>query len=196
MKKLILILNFKTMKKTILTLASVLFCAITFAQSVPQGINYQAVARDANGTILTNHYMTLKASIYSDTVANTMQWQELHTITTNDVGIFAIVLGNGFAGVGSVQTAFANIDWNASTHYIKIELDHGSGFMDYGTTALQSVPYALAAETADIIDWTGVVNIPADIADGDDVDIHHYSQQSFTKFILEKRLKELDNVQL
>ena len=158
------------MKKTILSLASVLFCAITFAQSVPQGINYQAVARDANGTILTNHYMTLKASIYSDTVANTMQWQELHTITTNDVGIFAIVLGNGFAGVGSVQTAFANIDWNASTHYIKIELDHGSGFMDYGTTALQSVPYALAAETADIIDWTGVVNIPADIADGDDVD--------------------------
>jgi hypothetical protein len=33
-------------------------------------------------------------------------------------------------------------------------------------------------------------------ADGDDVDIHHYSQQSFTKFILENKLKELDNVEL
>ena len=31
------------MKKTLLTLISILFCAITFAQSVPQGINYQAV---------------------------------------------------------------------------------------------------------------------------------------------------------
>ena len=32
------------MKKTLSTLLSVLFCAITFAQSVPQGINYQAAA--------------------------------------------------------------------------------------------------------------------------------------------------------
>jgi hypothetical protein len=31
------------MKRTLLTLLSVLFCAITFAQSVPQGINYQAI---------------------------------------------------------------------------------------------------------------------------------------------------------
>ena len=31
---------------------------------------------------------------------------------------------------------------------------------------------------------------------GDDVDIRHYSQQLFTKFILENRLKELDNVEL
>ena len=161
------------MKKILLTLTSVLFFAITFAQNVPQGINYQALARDASGTILTNHYMTLKASIYSDTVTNTMQWQELHTITTNDVGIFSIVLGTGFAGVGSVQTSFTNIDWNTSTHYIKIELDHGSGFMDYGITALQSVPYSLAAETADeanAVDWTNINNIPADIADGDDGD--------------------------
>ena len=32
--------------------------------------------------------------------------------------------------------------------------------------------------------------------DGDDVDIHHYSQQLFTKFILENRLKELDSAEL
>jgi hypothetical protein len=161
------------MKKPILTLASVLFCAITFAQSVPQGINYQAVARDASGTILTNHIMSLKASVYSDTVANTLQWQEVHSVTTNDVGIFTIVIGDGLGLPTSFQSNFSDINWNASSHYIKIELDHGSGFMDYGTTALQSVPYALAAETADeanAVDWTNINNIPADIADGDDVD--------------------------
>ena len=102
-----------------------------------------------------------------------MQWQEIHTITTNDLGVFSIVLGSGFAGVGSVQTSFASIDWNASAHYIKIELDHGNGFMDYGTTALQSVPYALAAETADeanAVQWSNINNIPTDIADGDQID--------------------------
>ena len=32
------------MKNITLTLLSLLFCAITYAQSVPQGINYQAAA--------------------------------------------------------------------------------------------------------------------------------------------------------
>ncbi len=40
------------MKKIQLTLTSILFYAISFAQSVPQGINYQAVARDVNGDVL------------------------------------------------------------------------------------------------------------------------------------------------
>ena len=40
--------------------AALLISTLAFAQSVPQGINYQGVARDGNGTALTNHYMTLK----------------------------------------------------------------------------------------------------------------------------------------
>ena len=51
------------MKKTLLTLLSVLFCAITFAQSVPQGINYQAVARDVSGTVLMNQALTIQFSV-------------------------------------------------------------------------------------------------------------------------------------
>jgi hypothetical protein len=51
------------MKKTLSTLLSVLFCAITFAQSVPQGINYQAVARDANGAVLMNQALTIQFSV-------------------------------------------------------------------------------------------------------------------------------------
>ena len=41
-------------KKILSTLLSILFCAVSFAQNVPQGINYQAVARDANGDVLMN----------------------------------------------------------------------------------------------------------------------------------------------
>jgi len=51
------------MKKTLLTLLSVLFFAITFAQSVPQGINYQAVARDASGDVLFNDSLSVQLSI-------------------------------------------------------------------------------------------------------------------------------------
>ena len=72
------------MKKTLFTLASVLFCAITFAQSVPQGINYQAVARDANGDELTNQFLTVAISIISNSATGTIQWKEGHYVNTND----------------------------------------------------------------------------------------------------------------
>ena len=54
------------MKRTLLTLLSVLFCTITFAQSVTQGINYQAVARDASGAVLMNQTLTIQFSVISD----------------------------------------------------------------------------------------------------------------------------------
>ena len=54
------------MKQILLTLTSVLFCAITFAQTVPQRINYQAVARGANGDVLTNQALIIQFSVFSE----------------------------------------------------------------------------------------------------------------------------------
>ncbi len=84
------------MKRTLLTLLSVLFCAITFAQSVPQGINYQAVARDANGDVLMNQALTIQLSVISDTTTSAISWQETHTVTTNEYGLFLFLLYIGF----------------------------------------------------------------------------------------------------
>ena len=91
------------MKKTLLTLASILFCAIAFAQTVPQGINYQAVARDANGGELTNQSLTVKLSVISGSSSTGMvSWQETHSVTTNDYGLFTAGIGQGTStGSGS-----------------------------------------------------------------------------------------------
>ena len=90
------------MKKTLLTLVSVLFCAITFAQSVPQGINYQAVARDASGTELANQSLTVRLSVISGSSTGTISWQEDHSVTTNDFGLFTTIIGQGTStGLGS-----------------------------------------------------------------------------------------------
>ena len=66
------------MRKIIFTLVSVLFCSITFAQSVPQGINYQAVARDASGNEITNQPLTVRLSVVSGSATGTISWQETH----------------------------------------------------------------------------------------------------------------------
>ena len=131
------------MKKTLLTLLSVLFCAITFAQTVPQGINYQAVARDATGDVLMNQALTIQFSVISDITTSAVSWQETHTVTTNDYGLFTAIIGQGTAtSVGSSAT-FDVIDWGASNHLLKVEIDYGGGLVDMGTTAFMSVPYAL-----------------------------------------------------
>jgi hypothetical protein len=54
------------MKKILLTLTSLLFYAITFAQNIAQGINYQAVSRDATGVVLMNQALTIQFSVISD----------------------------------------------------------------------------------------------------------------------------------
>jgi hypothetical protein len=136
------------MKKTLLTLLSVLFCAITFAQSVPQGINYQAVAREANGDVLINQALTIQFSVISDITATppTISWQETHTVNTNDYGLFTAIIGdaiNGTSTNGGFSATFDVIDWGASNHLLKVEVDYGGGFVDMGTTAFMSVPYAI-----------------------------------------------------
>ena len=131
------------MKKTFLTLLSVLFCAITFAQSVPQGINYQALARDANGDVLMNQTLMIQFSVISDITTSAVSWQETHTVSTNDYGLYTAIIGQGTAtSVGSSAT-FDVIDWGASNHLLKVEVDFGSGYLDMGTTAFMSVPYAI-----------------------------------------------------
>ena len=133
------------MKRTLLTLLSVLFCAITFAQSVPQGINYQAVARDANGAVLMNQALTIQFSVISDITTSAVSWQETHTVNTNDYGLYTAIIGGGTTtNVGS-SASFDVIDWGASNHLLKVEVDFGSGYLDMGTTAFMSVPYSMNA---------------------------------------------------
>ena len=134
------------MKKILSTLLSVLFCAITFAQSVPQGINYQAVARDANGDVLMNQALTIQFSVISDITTSAVSWQETHQDTTNAYGLFTAIIGdaiNGTSTNGGFSATFDVIDWGVSNHLLKVEVDYGGGFVDMGTTAFMSVPYAL-----------------------------------------------------
>ena len=138
------------MKRTLLTILSILFCAITFAQSVPQGINYQAVARDANGDVLMNQTLTIQFSVISDIATSAVSWQETHSVSTNDYGLFTAIIGQGTATTVGSSATFDVVDWGSTTHFLKVEMDG----VDMGTTQLMSAPYSLHTKTADNIDPT------------------------------------------
>jgi hypothetical protein len=68
--------------------------------SVPQGFNYQAIARGSNNKEIINTDLQVKISILTDTIGfyltdgGTYLWEEQQNVTTNSLGMFTLVLGN------------------------------------------------------------------------------------------------------
>lgn len=134
-------------KKTILVGCFSLFAGIaTYAQFPAEGINYQAVARNAQGNVITSA-LTVRISIHAGSVGGTLQYQETHNTTPNALGLFNITIGQGTFVAGAVNN-FNLINWGANSHFAKTEINTGSGFIDMGTSQLWAVPYALYAKNA------------------------------------------------
>jgi hypothetical protein len=143
------------MKKTLLTITLVAFATFSFSQTVPQGINYQAVARDASGAVLMNQALTIQFSVISDLATSAVSWQETHSVNTNDYGLFTAIIGGGTTTTIGSSATFDVIDWGSTTHFLKVEMDG----VDMGTTQLMSAPYSLHTKTADNIDPTDELQI-------------------------------------
>ena len=86
------------MKKTIFTFFAVLVLMVfvnqTFAQ-VPQGFNYQAVARNSVGVLIQNQTLGVKLSIHQGSATGTVVYSERQTPTTNQFGLFTVTVGQG-----------------------------------------------------------------------------------------------------
>jgi hypothetical protein len=93
---------------------------------------------------LTNTALQVKFTLLSDSLTGTAEYSELHSLTTNDLGLFTTAFGTGTPLSGT----FANINWAAGNKYLKVELDAGSGFVALGTQQLLSVPYSMRSNTA------------------------------------------------
>ncbi len=121
-----------------------------FAQT-QSGINYQAVARDSAGAQMPDSAISIRVSIISDSVAGTLQWQETHAVTTNQFGLFDIVVGQGTSTGMGAKASFTDITWWTAAHFLKIEMDPagGSAYIIMGTDPIYTVPYAIFANKAD-----------------------------------------------
>ena len=127
----------------------ILFLSLPYssrAQTVPQGINYQAVMRDNAGQPLVSQNVTIRFSLRSGSTTGTLQWQETHNITTNAYGLFTAVIGQGTNVTGN----FSTINWSSSTYFLEVEGDDGSGYVSLGNTQLLTVPYAMHARTVEV----------------------------------------------
>jgi hypothetical protein len=108
----------------------------------PQNFNYQAVARDAGGHVITGQ-LSVRFKLHEDSAPGISRYVESHTTTTNDQGIFNLKVGKGTIVSGN----FDQIDWAHHTYFLETEIKTSTDndFLSIGTTQLLSVPYALYA---------------------------------------------------
>ncbi len=98
------------MKHFLTTLLSLfIFCQISLAQSVPQGMKYQAVARDLNGQVMSDQTLYIKITLYSDPVKKDISYTELHKVTTGTIGLFDLTIGAGQA----ISSTFQDVPWSS-----------------------------------------------------------------------------------
>ena len=115
------------------------------AQSVPQGIHYQAVARDNTGKEMVEKTIDVRFSIIAVNPLNDAEYIELHqSVRTSKYGVFTLIIGSGLNVGGTVGT-IAEVQWGQGAHYLKVEIKFENGFVDMGTMQFLSVPYALFA---------------------------------------------------
>lgn len=146
--------EFYLIRRILIVITGLLLSLNTFAQDrVPQSINYQAVARDDDGYPITNKEIVVEITIRAGNETGEIVWQELHTVTTNDFGVFNLLIGKGTTTSNGSSLKFETIKWSRDDFYVQTRVDFGikefgNGLIDMGTVQLQSVPYALVADTA------------------------------------------------
>lgn len=130
--------------KKLLVLLCLLVVSAVEAQA-PQYLNYQGIARDASGNIITTA-IGVKFEILQGGASGTLVYDETNTIMPSSAGIFTTAIGSGAASTGT----FSAINWANSPYFLRISIDPagGTSYSTVGTSELLSVPYALYAEKA------------------------------------------------
>jgi len=110
---------------------------------VPQGFNYQAIARDASGNPLSGITINVKLGIQADTSASpVILWEEQHTgVKTNAFGLFTVIIGTGTKSGGSASS-FSTVNWRTSPLFLKTQIYYNSAWKYMGSSRLWSVPYS------------------------------------------------------
>lgn len=117
---------------------------ITSATQVPAFINYQALARSANGAALANADLQVRFTLLADSLGGATEYSETHALTTNALGLFTTAFGSGTPEVST----FESIAWDNSNKFLRVELNAGNGCIDMGKQQLLSVPFALRSQSA------------------------------------------------
>lgn len=126
------------MKKLVVHIVCILAVLQSFAQA-PSKMNYQAVARNSDGSLLVNADVKIRIEVLSGSSTGTVVFTEDHSLTTNQYGLINIEIGSTTAGLNALA-------WGSSPMYLQVSIDDNGSWSQLGVTELIAVPYAFYAD--------------------------------------------------
>jgi|GEM_PF-1872477 len=135
-------------------------CALS---QIPQGFNYQAIARDGSGNPISSA-INVKIAILSDDDPEMVIWEELHSgVDPDDHGLFSIVVGKGTWQEGLAN--FSLINWTVTPKYIRTKIND----VTLGISQLWSVPYTMLSEDTETKQTLSIAGNDLSISEGNTV---------------------------
>jgi hypothetical protein len=140
------------MKQLFNILVLLLIANVAIAQA-PQGIPYQAAARNSSGAILASTNISVRFTIRDSIATGAIKYRETHSVTTTAQGMFSLNVGQGTV----VSGTFSGINWGTNAKFMQVEIDPAgsTSYIDMGTQQMMSVPYAKYAETSGAVVSSG-----------------------------------------
>ncbi len=142
--------------KKLLSILLLLACHLAQSQTVPQGINYQAVALDQRGQPIPgidivgrpidDAEIGVRITILENSPTGNMLYQEEHEVRTDLYGMFELVIGQGLQVSAD---PFSDINWQGDKFLqVELSIDNDGEFLLSAVQQLMTVPYAFLAENA------------------------------------------------
>jgi hypothetical protein len=128
------------------------------AQSVNNGIFFQAVARDNFSNPAKERKIYVQSSVIQTSTNGPSLLVEQFQVNTDGNGMFSISIGNG-TRVGGTASGLNAIDWSQGPFFLNLKIaitpaagnvgwDYTKEWVNIGTTSFGAVPYALYSANA------------------------------------------------
>lgn len=125
-----------------------LFLTGKIQAQTPNLLNFQGVARNSAGNLVTNSAIKVRASIKQGSANGSTNYTETRSVNTNANGIFSLEIGS--YGATNTTGSISGINWTAGGKFLVIEIDpsNGTNFFTVSSQQLTTVPFAKVAESA------------------------------------------------
>ncbi|MFO7616816.1 MAG: FISUMP domain-containing protein [Bacteroidales bacterium] len=134
------------MKHLIAILIGLAGFSLSIVAQSPAFFNYQAVARQADGSLLASRTIGLEITIREGSDKGTVLYSERHEVMTDEFGLVTIAVGDGWS-----EQEFSAINWGAGGDKwleVKLDAENNGFYVLMGATQLLSVPFAMYAREA------------------------------------------------
>lgn len=143
------------MKHLLLLLLIFLSGGALLAQTVPEGINFQSLFRNEDGSPMVNQRVEIELSLTSGEETPEIYYQELHDLRTNELGLLNIQIGKGKYPLNSLT----QVPWQKGNVWLSIAILEDGRYREMVKNELLAVPYAMHARSAEQLSKKGELSL-------------------------------------